>query len=132
MRSDCIFFWFGILSPDAMHTSGGVIIFVKQGLSFSELSTSSLSLLDTYSDYTGVDISLNNSSSLSFSNVYAPPIYSSPTDSRTDSFSPIILCSFKNLFILVDFNKSKVKGVRSAIRRRRASRESVNIKKRDR
>ena len=132
MRSDCIFFWSGILSPDAMHTSGGVIIFVKQGLSFSELSTSSLSLLDTYSDYTGVDISLNNSSSLSFSNVYAPPIYSSPTDSRTDSFSPSILCSFKNLFILVDFNKNKVKGVRSAIRRRRASRESVNIKKRDR
>ena len=61
----------GILSPDATHTSGGVIIFVRQGLSFSELSTSSLSLLDPYSDYIGVNISLNNSPSLSFFNVYA-------------------------------------------------------------
>ena len=40
----------GILSPDATHASGDVIIFVRQGLSFSELSTSSLSSLDPYSD----------------------------------------------------------------------------------
>ena len=39
---------FGIFSPDATLASGGVIIFVRQGLSFSELSTSSLSLLDPY------------------------------------------------------------------------------------
>ena len=32
------------LSPDATHASGGVIIFVRQGLSFSELSTSSFFL----------------------------------------------------------------------------------------
>ena len=62
----------GILSPDATHASGGVIIFVRQGLSFSELSTSSLSSLDPYTDYVGVNISLNNTSSLSFLNVYAP------------------------------------------------------------
>ena len=62
----------GILSPDAMYASSGVIIFVRQGLSFSELSTSSLSLLDPYSDNVGVNISLSNSSSLSFLNVYAP------------------------------------------------------------
>ena len=62
----------GILSPDAMYASSCVIIFVRQGLSFSELSTSSLSLLDPYSDYVGVNISLSNSSSLSFLNVYAP------------------------------------------------------------
>ena len=62
----------GILSPDATHTSGGIDIFVRQGLSFSELSTSSLSSLDPYSDYVGVNIFLNNSSSLSFLNVYAP------------------------------------------------------------
>ena len=61
----------GIFSPDAMYASSGVIIFVRQGLSFSELSTSSLSLLDPYSDYVGVNISLSNSSSLSFLNVYA-------------------------------------------------------------
>ena len=34
----------GILSRDATHASGGVINFVRQGLSFSELSTSFLSL----------------------------------------------------------------------------------------
>ena len=85
----------------------GVIIFVRQGLSFSELSTSSLSSLDPYSDYVGVSISLNNSSSLSFLNVYDPPpplIHSSSTDGRTDSFSPSILPSSRNLFILGDFN----------------------------
>ena len=60
------------LSPDATHASGGVIIFIRQGLSFSELSTSSLSSLDPYSDYVGVNISLNKSSSVSFLNVYAP------------------------------------------------------------
>ena len=45
---------------------------IRQGLSFSKLSTSSLSLLDPYSDYVGVNISLNNSCSVSFLNVYAP------------------------------------------------------------
>ena len=89
----------GILSSDTTHASGGVVIFVRQGLSFSELFTSSLSSLDPYSDYVGVNISLNNSSSLSFLNVYAPPpIRSSPTDGRTDSFSPSILPPSRNLF----------------------------------
>ena len=64
----------------------------------------SLSSLDPYSVYVGINISLNNSSSLSFLNVYAPPIRSSPTDGRTDSFFPSILSSFRNLFILGDFN----------------------------
>ena len=41
-------------------------------LSFSELSTYSLSSLDPYSDYVGVNVSLNKSSSVSFLNVYAP------------------------------------------------------------
>ena len=61
-----------ILSRNATHASGGVIIFVRQGLTFSELSTSSLSSLDPYYDCIGVNIFLNNSSSLSFLNVYAP------------------------------------------------------------
>ena len=60
----------GILSPDATHASGGVVIFVRQGLSFSELSISTLSSLDSYSNYEGINISLNNS--FSFLNVYAP------------------------------------------------------------
>ena len=105
LRSDRSHSWCGILSPDATHASSGVVIFVKQGLSFSKLSTSFLSSLDLYSDYVGVNISLNKSSSVSFLNVYALPIGSSPTDGRTDSFSPSILPSSRNLFILGDFNR---------------------------
>ena len=93
----------GILSPDATHAGGVIVTFVMQGLSFSKLSTS-LSLLDPYSDYVGVNISLSNSSSLSVLNVYAPPpICSSTTNGRTYSFSPI-LSSSRNLFILGHFN----------------------------
>ena len=104
LRSDRIHSRSGILSPDATHASGGVVIFIRQGLSFSELSTYSLSSLDPYSDYVGINISLSNSSSLSLLNVYGPPILSCPTDGRTDSFSPSILSSSRNLFILGDFN----------------------------
>ena len=67
----------GILSPDATHASGNVVIFVRQGLSFSELSTSSHSSLDPYSNYVGVNISLNNFFLLSFLNMYAP-LYAPP------------------------------------------------------
>ena len=70
----------------------------------AQLSASSLSSLDPYPDYVGVNISLNNSSSVSRLNVYALPIRSSPTDGRTDSFSPSILPSFRNLCILGDLN----------------------------
>ena len=51
-----------------------------------------------------VNISLNNFSFLYFLNVYAPLIFSSPTDGRTDSFSRFILSSSRNLFIMGDFN----------------------------
>ena len=84
----------GIFSTDVADASGGVIIFVKQGLFFSELSTSSLSLLGPYSDYVEVNISLNDSSSLSFLNVYIPPIRSSTKNSRTNFFSFSILPSY--------------------------------------
>ena len=89
---------FSALRSDHTHSRSGI------GLSFSELSTSSLSALEPYADYVGVNISLNNSSLLSFFNVYALPICSSPTDGRTDSFSPSILSSSSNFFILGDFN----------------------------
>ena len=91
LRSHGTYSRFDIFSTDVADASGGVIIFVKQGLSFCELSTSSLSSLDPYSDYVGVNISLNNFSSLSFLNVYAPPIRFSTKDSRTNFFSPSIL-----------------------------------------
>ena len=46
-RSDRTHSRSGILSRDATHASGGVINFVRQGLSFYELSTSSLRLIPT-------------------------------------------------------------------------------------
>ena len=85
----------GIFSTGVTHPSGGIIIFVRQGLSFSELSISSLSSLDPYSDYVEVNVSLNDFSSLSFLNVYAPPIRSSPRDNKTDSFFPPIFQSLE-------------------------------------
>ena len=85
---------FDIFSTDVADASDGVIIFVKQGSFFSELSTSSLSLLGPYSDYVEVNISLNGSSSLSFLNVYALSIRSSTKDSRTNFFSLSILASY--------------------------------------
>ena len=81
-------------STNVTDSSGGVIIFVRQGLSFSELSTSSLSSLDPYSDHSGVNISLNDSSLLSFLSVYTPFIRSSPKNSRTNFFSSSILPSY--------------------------------------
>ena len=96
---DLVFF-----STDVVGASGGVIIFVKQGLFFSELSTSSFSLLGSYCDYVEVNISLNDSSSLSFPNVYAPPIRSSTTDSRTNFFSFSILPSYAEAEA-VDFSR---------------------------
>ena len=71
LRSDRTHSQSGIFSSDTTHASGGVVIFLRQGLSFSELSTTSLSSLDPYSDYVGINISLSNSS-VSFLNVYAP------------------------------------------------------------
>ena len=94
----------GILSHDAMHSSSSVIIFIRQGLSFSTFSTSSLSSLDPYSNYVGINIFLTTSSSSHFLMFMLLLIRYSLTDSRTDSFSPSILSSFRNLFILRDFN----------------------------
>ena len=91
LRSDHTHSRSGIFSTDVADASGGVIIFAKHGLSSSELSTSSLSLLGPYSDYVEVNISLNDSSLLSFLKAYVPPIRSSTKDSRTNFFSTSIL-----------------------------------------
>ena len=104
LHSHCTHSQSGLLFPDATHASNGVITFIRQGLSFSELSTSSLSLLDPYFDYVEINSSSKNSSSLAFLNVYAPAIFSSLTDGRPDSFSPSVLPSSKNLLYMGDFN----------------------------
>ena len=85
-----------------MHASSSVVIFIRQGLFFSELSTSSLSLLDPYSDYVGVNISLNNSL-LSFLNVYAPSLFAPPQQmAEPTPFS--LHSSLQKSLILGDFN----------------------------
>ena len=89
----------GILFPDDPRASRGVIIFVMQGLSFSDLSTSFLFSLDPYSNCVDVNISINNSSFLSLLNVYTPYILSSPTNSKADSF-------FLHSFLLQKFSHS--------------------------
>ena len=68
------------------HTLGAASLFLS-GRGYPSLNFLSLSLNDPYSKYVGVNISLSDSSSLSFLNVYAPPIRSSPQDSRTNFFS---------------------------------------------
>ena len=79
-----------------MHASNSVIIFVRQGFSFSELTASSLSSLDPYFDYVGVNISLNNSSSLSLFLMFILPLFSllwrmaEPIFFLTPFFSPEI------------------------------------------
>ena len=50
----------GIFSTDVAYASGSVNIFVKHGLSFYELSTSSLSSLDPYSNYVEVKVTIFN------------------------------------------------------------------------
>ena len=94
LRSDGTYTRSGIFFTDVIDANGGIVIIVRQGLSFSELSTSSLSLLGPYSDYVEVNISLNESSSLSFLNVYVPSMRSSPKGSRTNFFSFSILPSY--------------------------------------
>ena len=74
---------------------------------FSELSTSSLSSLDPYSDYVGINISLNNSSSASFLNVYALPLSASPQrmaepiPSLPQFFPPPEIFSFRETSIAI-------------------------------
>ena len=106
LRSDGTHSRSGIFSTDVTDTSGGVIILVRQDLSFSELLTSSLSSLDPYYDYVEVNISLNASTSLSILNVYAPLIHSSPKNIRTNFFSFFILPFYAEA---VEFSRFRVR-----------------------
>ena len=85
---------FSLLMP---HTLAATSSFLS-GSTYLFLNFLPLSSLDRYSDYVRVNVSFNNSSLLLFLNAYAHPIRSSPMDSRTDSFSPSILPSLRNIF----------------------------------
>ena len=93
----------GILSPDATHASGDVIISIRQGLSFSELFTFFLSSLDPYSDYvesTSLLTTLRFLSIMCMLSLFAlVRRMAEPTP-----FSSSIFSYSRNLFILMDFN----------------------------
>ena len=61
---------------------GGVLILVKNGLTYTSLSTQSLSSLDPSSDYLAIAVKVKGASPIHLFNVYVPPIRSSSSDSR--------------------------------------------------
>ena len=91
----------------ALFPSEVIILFltlIHSDLAFSPVSVSSLSSQDPYSDYICVKVLFSNHSPLQFLNLYSPPIRSTPSDSRTRTFSPDIFPNSPDTFILGDFN----------------------------
>ena len=87
------------MSGNVHPNPGPIFSCSNPGPIFSELFTSSLSSLDPYSDYVGVNISLNDSFSVSFLNVYAPLFappqrMAEPTPSLPQFFPPPEISSF--------------------------------------
>ena len=82
----------------------GVLILVKNGLTYTSLSTQSLSSLDPSSDYLAITIKIKGASPIHLFNVYVSPIRSSPSDSRPKFFSPFLLPSSPTTYIFGNFN----------------------------
>ena len=97
----------GILSPDDPHASGGDIISFRQGLSFSELSTSYIFSLDPYSDYIEDSIS---TPPCPLSSTFMLPLFAlflwieKPTPSPPLLFSFIEIFSFWKISIAIIFS----------------------------
>ena len=83
---------------------GGVLILVKTSLSYTLLSTQSLSSLDPSSDYLAIAIKIKGAPPIHLFNIYIPPICSSSSDSCPKSFSPFLLPSSPTTYIFGDFN----------------------------
>ena len=78
---------------------GGVLILVKNGLTYTFLSS-----FDPSSDYLAITVKIKGASPLHLFNVYVPPIRSSSSDSRPKSFSSFLLPSSPTTYISGDFN----------------------------
>ena len=104
LRTDRTFGRQGPVSSRAHNTGGGVLTLIHSDLAFAPVSVSSLSSQDPYSDCICVKVLFSNHSALQFLNLYSPPIRSTPSDSRTRTFSPDILPNSPHTFILGDFN----------------------------
>ena len=74
-----------------LNLGGGVLILIKNGLTYTSLSTQSLSSLGPSSDYLAITVKIKEASPIHLFNVYVPPICSSSSDSRPKSFSPFPL-----------------------------------------
>ena len=84
---------------------GGVLILVKNGLTYTSLSTQSLSSLDPSSDYLAITVKIKGASPIHLFNIYVPPICPSSSDSRPKSFSPFLLSSSPTYYLhFGDFN----------------------------
>ena len=88
----------GHVSAGTHITGGDVLILIHSDLAFSPVSVSSLSSQDPYSDYICVKVLFSNHSPLQFLNLYFPSIGSTPSDSRTTTFS---LTSFQTPMTLL-------------------------------
>ena len=83
---------------------GSVLILVKNGLSYTLLSTKSFSSLDLSSDYLAIAVKIKGAAPIHLFNVHVPSIRSSSSDSRLKSFSPFLLPSSPTTYIFGDFN----------------------------
>ena len=83
---------------------GGVFILVKNDLTYTSLSTQSLSSLYPSFDYLAITVKIKGASSTHLFNVYVPPIHSSSSDSHPKSFSPFLLPSSFTTYIFGNFN----------------------------
>ena len=91
-------------SADKANTGGGVFTLIHSDLAFSPVSVSSLFSQDPHSDYICVKVLFSNHSPLQLLNLYSPPIRSTPSVSRTRTFSSDILPNSPDTFIHGDFN----------------------------
>ena len=67
---------------------GGVLILVKNGLTYTSLSTQSLSSLDPSSDYLAITVKIRRASPIHLFNIYVPPICSSSLTLAQNLFHP--------------------------------------------
>ena len=104
LRTDRTFARQDPVSFGGHNTGGGVLTLIHSDLTISPVSVSSLSFQDPNSDYIYAKILFSNHSPLQFLNLYSPHIRSTPSDSRTRTFSPDILPNSSDTFILGDFN----------------------------
>ena len=86
------------------NTGGGVLTLIHSDQTFSPVSVFSLSSKNPHSDYICAKVLFSNHSHLQFLNLYSHPIRSTPSDSRTKTFSPDIFPNSPDTFILGNFN----------------------------